>query len=368
MTTRLPVPLFLLGLLVLTATPSAFSQEGDATSQAAESDNSAADGEAAAQEESAPDATSEPNVEPPSLLGEFVGSIGDEGEVLALQIRPVGGGDFDGLAYRGGLPGAGAQLETATRLIGHRAGQGMVLSGTEYAIFVTPDGCRIVSFEGKLLGTLERAYRTSPTLGAIPPDEAIVLFDGSGTEQFSVANMTEDGLLKQGADMNALIQDFDLHLEFMLPLMAEQDSQSRGNSGIYIHSRYECQILDSFATKPVFNGCGSIYRFKKPDVNMCLAPKVWQTYDIRFTAARWDVDGKKIRNARLSSWLNGVQVQKDVELLDKTGNGKPEGPELLPTRFQNHKDPVRFRNIWMLDRGLATSDSFPPVGESNEAL
>ncbi len=57
--------------------------------------------------------------------------------------------------------------------------------------------------------------------------------------------------------------------------------------------------------------------------------------------------------------MNGVKVQDNVALANKTGAGKAEEPLLLPIRLQNHGDPVRFRNIWVIDRGLAVADEFP---------
>ncbi|QDV24139.1 3-keto-disaccharide hydrolase [Aureliella helgolandensis] len=332
------------------------------------------------------------------LLGEFVGEIkteaGAESSVLGLQIRPIGGGRFEALQYLGGLPGDGALQTTVEdeenenrdgdhedgdeeerqakilQLIGQRSGDTLVLSGGPWAIFADSRGCTLIDKEGKLLGRLERIRRLSPTLGATPPEGAMVLFDGTNTEQFSTAAMTEDGLLKQGADVKQMFQDFNLHVEFRLPFMPEQQDQARGNSGCYLQSRYELQILDSFALLPVFNGCSSIYRTKSPDVNMCLPPLQWQTYDLIFTAPRWAADGSKVSNARLTVWHNGVKTQDDVELQTKTGAGKPEEPNLQPIRFQNHKDQVRFRNIWIIDRGLASVEEFPVLGapeESSEA-
>jgi hypothetical protein len=96
---------------------------------------------------------------------------------------------------------------------------------------------------------------------------------------------------------------------------------------------------------------------------MCLPPLQWQTYDIVFTAPRWASDGTKIRNATVTSWLNGVKVQDNVSMESKTGAGKPEEPVLLPTKIQDHKDQVRFRNIWAIDRGLATGE-FPVMVKS----
>ena len=196
-------------------------------------------------------------------------------------------------------------------------------------------------------------------MGAKPPAGAIVLFDGTGTEQFTEARMTEDGLLMEGADLKPMFQDFNLHLEFMLPFMPAARDQGRANSGVYLQSRYEVQVLDSFAMEPRTNGCGGLYRFRKPDVNMCFPPLTWQTYDIVFTAPRWAADGTKLKNARIRIWLNGVKIHNDVELPNKSGRGKPEEPTLLPIRLQDHGNPVRFRNIWIIDRGAAAPARFP---------
>ncbi|MEM9827440.1 MAG: DUF1080 domain-containing protein [Planctomycetota bacterium] len=291
----------------------------------------------------------------------------DSSNMLALQLRPTGKNRFDALLYRGGLPGAeGCQLQSDEQLIGLRSGDTLVLSGSKVAIFVDSTGCTLVDADGNRLGRLDRVQRKSRTLGAVPPEGAIVIFDGTDTEELLDGQMNDDGWLKFGTMLMPMTQDFDLHLEFRLPLMSGEDGQARGNSGVYLQSRYECQILDSFAKKPVFNGCGSLYRFKAPDVNTALPPLQWQTYDIRFTSPRWSADGTKRSDARVSSYLNGVLVQDDVSLSGPTGNGKDESPTLLPTKLQDHKDEVWFRNVWMIDRSLTPGIDFPIEGEAAE--
>ncbi len=295
-----------------------------------------------------------------ALMGEFVGQIkaGDGEQQLGLQLRPIGGDQFDAVSFIGGLPGEENHQSQPMRMIGKRSDDFLVLSGGPWAIFVEQDGCSIIDRSGEKIGRLERINRTSPTLGARPPEDALVLFDGTSTDQFMKAEMTDDGLLKEGADVKPMFQDFNLHVEFRLPYMPEASDQARANSGLYLQSRYECQVLDSFAQDPVFNGCGALYRFRAPDVNMCFPPLVWQTYDIQFTAPRWAADGSKLRDAHITSWVNGVKVQDNVALPDKTGAGKEEAPTLLPIRLQDHRDPVRYRNVWIIDRGL-TSGDFP---------
>ena len=58
---------------------------------------------------------------------------------------------------------------------------------------------------------------------------------------------TSPAFLLEGADVRPMFQDFNLHVEFRLPYMPSAQGQSRGNSGLYLQSRYECQVLDSFA-------------------------------------------------------------------------------------------------------------------------
>jgi hypothetical protein len=316
------------------------------------------------------------HLEPPSddpnylLMGEFAGPITvaeNQYQTLGLQIRPLGENRFEAISYNGGLPGQKDHQGGATRLIGVLANDLLVLSGAPWAVLAQADHCLIIGRGGEKLGRLERIVRRSPTLGAKPPAEAIVLFDGSGVDQFLDGKLSPEMLLMEGATIKPMFQDFDLHLEYRLPYMPGARDQGRGNSGVYLQSRYECQILDSFGDLPVFNGAGSLYRFRAPDLNMSLPPLTWQTYDIRFTAPRWGADGKKLRNARITTWLNGTIVQNDVELPDKTGAGQIEEPNLLPIKLQNHSDPVRFRNIWIIDRGLAHPTPFPVEGNGEVA-
>lgn len=296
------------------------------------------------------------------LMGEFVGPVqtGEQNEykTIGVQIRHVGDGSFEALQYAGGLPGQKTFSGESLPLVGRRNDDFIVLSGGPYAIFVESGSCLVVDRRGNRIGTLERVIRESPTMGAQAPEGAMVLFDGSGTGQFTTARVTPEGLLQEGADLLPMFQDFDLHVEFRTPYMPKMFDQKRGNSGCYLQSRYEVQILDSFALPPVFNGCSAIYRTKAPDLNMCLPPLSWQTYDIHFTAPRWGANGKKLRNAHITVWHNGVKTHDNYELKNKTGAGKIEEPTLLPIRFQNHSDPVRFRNIWIVDRGLVHAE-FP---------
>ena len=197
---------------------------------------------------------------------------------------------------------------------------------------------------------------------ATPPSEKIVLFDGNDFSHWTHADgkpvrwKLVDGTMEVVPGTGSIItrqvfQDFKLHVEFNVPQsLPETKGQGRGNSGVYLQRRYEVQILDSYGLDAKSNNCGALYGLKAPDKNVSKPPGEWQTYDITFRAARFEGEGqhaKKVQNARITVWHNGVLIHDDVELKNKTGAGEPEGPEPRPILLQDHGNKVRFRNIWI---------------------
>ncbi len=196
-----------------------------------------------------------------------------------------------------------------------------------------------------------------------PPRKAIHLFDGKNTDSWvhrgtnSACEWTiqPDGTLlvtkgKPDILTKEKFRDYQLHVEFKIPLLPDKHSQERGNSGVYNHGLYEVQVLDAYNNPTYdFGGCGAIYEQKNPDVNACRPPEEWQYYDITFRAPRFDSEGKMTEKPRITVIWNGVKVHNDVEILHPTrasleGPMTPEGPIML----QNHGSPVQYRNIWIL--------------------
>ena len=291
------------------------------------------------------------------LQGEYVGELNsDEGKrKIAIQVVALGDRKFRAVAYLGGLPGDGWSHGDEKY-----SGEGELKNGqvqfnpdrpdaSESAIAILKDGRITILREQRTIAELSKVERKSPTLGARPPKGAIVLFDGSNTEEWENGKLVEKKLLgPTNASSKQKFGDHSLHVEFRTPFMPAARGQGRGYSGVYLQSRYECQVLDSFGLEGEDNECGGIYSIARPAVNMCFSPLSWQTYDIDFTAARYDKNGNKTGNARVTIKHNGVVIHKDLELPHGTPGCHPEGPEPDSVFLQDHGNPVAFRNIWVV--------------------
>lgn len=248
-----------------------------------------------------------------------------------IQVIALGGDVFRVVDYPGGLPGLGWSAKTKAQKEVNRVEARAVIA----------DG-------------FQRIQRRSPTLGAEIPDGATVLFDATKAALKNWkkgARIDANSHLKAGVTSLPKFGDALVHVEFLLPYTPRARGQGRGNSGLYLQARYEIQMLDSFGLDGKHNECGGIYSVRAPDLNMCLPPLTWQTFDIEFTAAKFDAAGKKTKNARMTVRLNGVVIHNDVEVPKRTtASPMKEGDSPGPIYLQNHGNPVVYRNIWVLPR------------------
>jgi hypothetical protein len=210
-------------------------------------------------------------------------------------------------------------------------------------------------------------YSLEPnTLGMKPPENAIVLFDGTNLDEWERLRSGKSWEIIPGNALQAnpdvgyieTVRDFTdvkLHIEFRLPFLPEKRAQERANSGVFLQRYFEVQVLDSYGLPGYWNECGAIYQISAPRVNMCAPPLQWQSYDIEFRAARYDEEGTLVENPRMTVVHNGVPVQTDIEMPRGTSGDakkKPKAPPQSPDciRLQAHKNRVQFRNIWVIDR------------------
>lgn len=199
---------------------------------------------------------------------------------------------------------------------------------------------------------------------AAPPSDAVVLFDGSNLDKWekvgggSAAWRVADGAAEvvPGAGNIRTRQSFgdaQIHVEFRSPTDGGE-GQGRGNSGVYIQSKYEVQVLDSYKNDTYPDGqCGAVYGQHIPLVNVCRAPGEWQTYDIVFRSAVFNAKGERTAKARVTVFHNGVLIQDNVEINGPTGAAAVtvETPGDGPIMLQEHGNKVQYRNVWVRELG-----------------
>jgi len=196
---------------------------------------------------------------------------------------------------------------------------------------------------------------------ATPPSDAIVLFDGKDLSHWTDTKgnpapwLIQDGVMvsaKSDIQTTDKFGDMQLHLEFREPVLQGREGQDRGNSGVFLMGHYEIQVLDCYNSKTYADGTtGAIYAQHPPQANACRPPGEWQTYDILFTAPRFDANGKLLSPAYATVILNGVVVQNHQTIRGDTnwrtpGSYTPVGAT-GPISLQYHNNSVSFRNIWV---------------------
>lgn len=227
-------------------------------------------------------------------------------------------------------------------------------------------------------------------VGAEPPEDAIVLFDGSKESLHKnwiywegprlaaempikweivkdpagpgTAVNTNDPAAPNGlygaADILSKIkfEDFRLHVEFLI-------ENEGGNSGVYLQNRYEIQVLDGDSTD---HGMAAVINEKAGNYEHYNGLNKWNAYDIIFRAARFDDQDKLVENARVTLYFNGEKVHTDVPITKVWGGpnsgldgGNDDGfgitnrPGGIKLQAEGHD--VLFKNIWI--RELTIEDS-----------
>jgi hypothetical protein len=210
-------------------------------------------------------------------------------------------------------------------------------------------------------------------LPVAPPKGATVLLDEKGNHKFlSMSGGPIDWPIENGVitstsnkkNQNHIVstlhfKDADIHVEFLLP------EKGPGNSGVYIHGNYEVQIFNSYGKEKVTqDDAGAVYGFSPPLVNACRKPGEWQVFDIRYRAPRRDENGTIVEKGTITAWYNGQKVQDGATFGEPKSTFHPfrfgNTPFLNtirdrqkktmtgPVFLQDHGNPVKFRNVWVV--------------------
>jgi len=206
----------------------------------------------------------------------------------------------------------------------------------------------------------------APGWGAMPPSDAVVLFDGTsldgwqgreGEVKWNLSGGTMEVVPKTGNIWTkAEFGSCQLHVEFRTPHVVVGEGQGRGNSGVFLMKLYEVQVLDCYQNPTYADGTtGALYGQFPPLVNACRKPGEWSSYDIIWEAPAFDGD-ELVKPAFITVILNGVVVHHHKELQGPTehkqlASYKPH-PPTGALMLQDHGDLVAFRNIW-----------YRPIGE-----
>ncbi|MBI2497751.1 MAG: DUF1080 domain-containing protein, partial [Opitutae bacterium] len=271
-----------------------------------------------------------------------------------VQVIPQGKGSYQ-LWVRMGEAGSRYQVQGARendRLVFQ--GRFQVVSGTDDAAYELTgeiSGNRLTgsfdSPEGS--GRIELARVARAQLVPTPrPEGAVQLFDGTNLAGWRRADggpvewrlLSDGSMVAAGTDLvtRDTYSGFRLHVEFLLPLLAEARGQERANSGIIVAGLHEVHILDSFGEEPTKGGCGAIFGVAAPRLDACLPPLEWQAFDITLRAPAVDAAGRQAQGAEITVELNGVPLHDRLQLKDF---------RRAPLRLRSGGGGVRFRNIWI---------------------
>jgi len=197
-----------------------------------------------------------------------------------------------------------------------------------------------------------------------PPADAVVLFGGRDLSEWQMQRdssaakwIIRDGAMEVVPGTGSMMTrrsfgDIQLHIEYSCPTPPHGESQERGNSGVFLMTHYEVQVLDSYDNDTYPDGqAGAIYGQTPPLVNPVRPPGQWNVYDIVFHRPHFGADGNVTQPARITVFMNGILIQDNTTITGWTVNMQvaryQPHADRLPLALQDHQNPTRFRNVWV---------------------
>ena len=288
------------------------------------------------------------------VMGDWQGNDSD----CVAQVFPIGDGKYQANL----LTHFDTESNLIAVLLGVPSGAALAFSGGGWTGEIK--NSHFTGGNGDKKFDLQHITRTSPTMGAKPPKGAVVLFDGNNLDAWAKKAgkdwLKEDGPAKwkllpdgavevvPGADCIITHQKFGdchLHVEF-------RTLGVPSNSGVFLETRYELNINETYGRieggpNGGFDNCTDGVH---PKIRPCFPPLAWQTFDIDFTAPRFDASGEKTARASATVFFNGVKIYDHQELDRPHGAASRLGEALTgPLMLQEHGMPVQFRNIWLVE-------------------
>ena len=304
----------------------------------------------------------EPKIAPftPAVDDKHVGDYTAKGSSYVAQLIIDEHGD-----YRASVLKDLVTDDQPTAVLHGKVSEPATMKGAGWKASLSGDQLVLTSAEGKEI-SLTHSERTSPTMGAKAPAGAVVLWDGSNQDAWAYKSGKDwlkeagpatwkqlpDGVLEVVAGSDCIIThrkfgDCHVHVEF-------KTLGWKSNSGVFLEDRYESNINETYGRFDEAPNGGYDNCTPKEDrlhVRPCFPPLVWQTFDIDFTAPKFDQAGNKTAPARSTVYFNGVKIYDNKALSEPSGAANrlgeaPTGPLML----QEHGMPVQFRNIWLLPK------------------
>nr|WP_299383166.1 DUF1080 domain-containing protein [Allomuricauda sp.] len=205
-----------------------------------------------------------------------------------------------------------------------------------------------------------------PGKNGAPPSDAIILFDGSNFDQWVSSSDSTAVQWHRNQDGSMTVKDktgniqtkqnfgsVQLHIEWRSPGEVQRDGQNRANSGVFLQSLYEVQVLDNNDNDTYVNGqVGSIYKQSVPMAMASVPSGEWNTYDIIYHAPKFSKGGNIEEPATITVIHNGVLIQDHFKIegpSEYIGWPKYRPHGKLPLMLQDHRDNSRvsYRNIWV---------------------